>query len=74
MLHLIGNQQIIKKTKQTKKRNKHKNKQQTTNNKQNKNKQTKNNKHIQKPKKFQNNGTNFKTREDMEDEGNYIIV
>ena len=59
MLHLIGNQQIIKKTKKAINKTK---------------KQTKNNKHIQKPKKFQNNGTNFKTREDMEDEGNYIIV
>ena len=27
-------------------------------------KQTKHNKHIQKPKKLQNNGTTFKTRED----------
>ena len=49
MLHLIGNQQIIKKRKK-----------QSTKQK----KQTKNNKHIQKPKKFQNNGTNFKARED----------
>ena len=72
MLHLIGNQQIIFKKNQPKK--KKQTQKQTTNNKQNKNKQTKNNKHIQKPKKFQNNGTNFKTREDMEDEGNYIIV